>query len=143
MSDRKRPNKLNWNRTYVVIVTGEIPNVCGHMLLCVDEQYFHFDGPGPLNPPQYLGDNQDYINYLRRWDKHEFMRRLAPVVYPERAEKKLNELLGKKWFTMLFIHNCATFVKEVLLAGGNFWSFMEICPKGNFIIKDLVEKYVR
>lgn len=134
---------LNWNNTEIVIVTGDKPNFCGHMLISIGNEYYHFDGPSFLDYPKRLGNYVDYKNYLARTNKYELMRQRVHVPLHKKAEKRLEELLSKKWGTALFAHNCATFVKEILQAGGNYYAFLEFCPKGNFIIKDLIDKYVR
>lgn len=131
---------MNWRNTEIVIVTGDMPNPCGHMILSVDRNYYHFDGPKPIDFPRRLGTHTDYLSYLSRTNKYELMRRKASISFPDKAEKRLNELLTSKWWYGLFTHNCASFVKEILNAGGNWDAFMEICPKGNFIIEDLRQR---
>jgi len=126
-TDKKLP-KLNWNKTALVLVTGSVPNTCGHALLYVGGYYFHFDGPSIWNYPRMFNSTADYNRFLLSNGKHELIRKYVEIPYPEKAQARLFELLNRRWATLVVSHNCASFVAEILAAGGNTWTVPQHCP---------------
>lgn len=129
--DRDLPKDLDWNKTALVLVNGTTPNFCGHVLLYVGGgmgHYFHFNGPTLWDYPRFMQSHGEYDLFLSTEKKRELIRRFTPIPHPDKAEKRLHELLNNKWFSVLVAHNCATFAGEVLRAGGNFFDVPDKCP---------------
>lgn len=125
------PNHLDWSKAQVVLVTGALPNTCGHVLLYVGGgfgNYFHFDGNTLFEYPKYMEGDAEYRHYLRVNGKDELLRHRLDISNPMRAMEKLHELMNGKWASALVAHNCASFVMEIAKAGGDFWSFSPTCP---------------
>lgn len=124
------PSNLDFSRAALVLVTGTMPNTCGHILLYVGGStghYFHFNGPSLFDYPKYLTE-PEYRAFLRAEGKTELMRRRAEIRHSDRAATKLHELMNGKWLSFLISHNCASFAGEVLRAGGNFYTIPDHCP---------------
>lgn len=127
------PKDLNWNRTAMVLVTGDMPNTCGHVLLYVGGgfgHYFQYNGPNPFGSlPEFLNGDSVYRTYLTRGrGKTELARKYLAIPKPGQAQARLEELMNTKWRTLLIRHNCVTFAQEIIKAGGNFWDFATECP---------------
>jgi hypothetical protein len=121
---------LDFNRTAIVLVTGDGANLCGHVLLYIGGgfgHYYQFSGPALVDYPTYM-NQADYERYLRENKKEELMRRWVTIPKPNGAAKRLSELLNGEWLTLVVSHNCTGFVSEVLNAGGNFYSLPSHCP---------------
>lgn len=129
ISEKEFPQNLNWNHTHLVLVTGDTP--CGHMLLYVGGglgNYFHFNGPSIFDYPHYMAGEGEYKRYLRENKKDEVYRKFIDISHPKEAEFELRCLMQNKWRTRLLFHNCASFAKMVIHAGGAFWEMRENCP---------------
>ena len=125
------PINADFSRAYVVLVSGNVPNICGHALIYFPGgfgHYFHFTGPEITDHPRYLLGQNDYQRYLKENNKREFYRVCLSVPNPEGAKEKLRALLNKEWTTYLVAHNCVSFINEILKAGGVSWSFLTYCP---------------
>lgn len=126
--DESLPRNINWNRTELVLVTGDLPNTCGHILLYVGGPYFHFVGPSPFDYPKVIPSESEYQAFLTGGKKHELMRRRCSVPHPEKAAERLSQLLHNRWLTFVGNHNCASFAAQILHAGGNFYDMPSHCP---------------
>lgn len=121
-----RAQSYEWSNTSVVIVSGWGPNFCGHAMLKVGNDYFHIDGkfyefPWHLNTPGFL-------RYLNVNGKRQRRSDRVRVSDPARAQAKLEELTARKWFWGAVAHNCATFVEEIIQAGGSTAGVYSNCP---------------
>lgn len=132
--------KMDMRNVEIVLVSGAPPNFCEHVLLCVRESnYFHFDGPSPIDYPKYLHEFE-YRAYLKQSKKKEIGRKQLDLPCPQGAENKLLQLMHNKWATLLISHNCASFVAEIIHAGGNFWSVPQHCPRTDMAIQMFMDK---
>ena len=122
-------NKKIWN---VVIVSSMFPNPCGHALLNfggVGGYFAHIEWEGviPFERPFFL-DQKGFDRYMKDNNKLELYRHNVFVPNPEASFKKLEELLTKKWAWGGIVHNCVTFIEDVLSAGGAKFSMKVDCP---------------
>lgn len=125
------PRTMDWRRTYLVLVTGTMPNTCGHIILYVGGgfgHYFHFNGPSPIEYPRYMSGQGEYQRFLKEQGKRELLRKHVGIPFQFKAAAKLYELMNGKWATLLVDHNCATFAGQVIRAGGNQITIPEQCP---------------
>ena len=121
------PLKLaDFQHTCAVIVSGDSINLCGHALLHVgDGWYFHVAGKYDL--PKFMSED-GYMRYLRENGKREIRRWIVKLTNPAGAQRKLEELLAKKWRWLVLPNNCTTFVEEVVRAGGSNAGMYFNCP---------------
>jgi hypothetical protein len=116
---------FSWHSTWLVVVSGDGPNVCGRALLKAGFFYFHIDGWA--NRPYYLTED-DFQRYMMEAGKSELFRRQVHIRDPEGAQRKLEALSAKRWHWGAVPNNCVSYVEEILDAGGsNDWSLMN-CP---------------
>jgi hypothetical protein len=113
----------------LVAVSGDGPNVCGHLLLQAGNGaggiYFHvaeFHGP-----PRYMTAD-GYQRYLREAGKMELRRVALSLPNPQGAMMFLEKIMSEDWLWLALPNNCVTFVEEVIKAGGGKWSSMSNCP---------------
>jgi hypothetical protein len=112
----------------VVAVSGDGPNVCGHLLLYTGRRggyYFHvaeFRGH-----PRYMSE-AGYQRYLRESGKTELRRRYLSLPDPQGALMYLEGLMAGTWTWLVLPNNCVAFVEEVIKAGGGTWSSYSNCP---------------
>jgi len=120
---------LDLSKASVVAVSGDGPNVCGHLLLFVGSGggfYFHVAGE-VRGRPRYM--TQDgYRRYLREAKKSELRRLPVTIPNPDSARLKLEELMSKSWTWLVLPNNCVSFVEEVIAAGGGTWASASNCP---------------
>jgi hypothetical protein len=69
-----------------------------------------------------------YRRYLQDHEKRELRRTVVPIHHPERAQQKLDELLAKQWSWFVIPNNCASFVEDVVQAGGSASGLYFNCP---------------
>jgi hypothetical protein len=69
-----------------------------------------------------------YRRYLREHKKRELSRTPIHIPDPARAFRKLEELLATQWSWYIIPHNCATFVEEIVRAGGSNAGVYSNCP---------------
>lgn len=121
------PLKLaDFKHTCAVIVSGDSINLCGHALLHVgDGWYFHVAGKHDL--PKFMSED-GYMRYLRENKKREIRRWIVKLTNPAGAQRKLEELLAKKWRWLVLPNNCTSFVEEVVQAGGSNAGMYFNCP---------------
>lgn len=111
-----------------VIVSGDGGNFCGHALLHIGTSwswYVHI--AGVYKEPKFLHEN-DYLRYLNENGKREIRRWAVRLPNPKGAHEKLHELIVKPWLWGIFIHNCASFVEQVMRAGGSRAGQLFNCP---------------
>lgn len=113
----------------VVAVSGDGPNVCGHLLLYSGPTrggyYFHvaeFHGY-----PRYMSQS-GYERYLKESGKREIRRRYLSLPNPQGALLYIEGLMANKWTWLVIPNNCVSFVEEVIKAGGGTWGSYSNCP---------------
>lgn len=119
---------FNFSATYAVVVSGDGPNFCGHLLLNVGGRtgtYLHVAGIHDF--PRQMDEN-GYQRYLKDAGKTELRRSLVSISNAQAAMLKLEQLLNAKWTWGLLPHNCASFVEEIVRAGGNSAGLYSNCP---------------
>ena len=120
--------ELDLSKAYVVAVSGDGPNVCGHLLLFVNSgggYYFHV---ALLNDrPRYM-DQAGFTRYLRESGKSEIRRVSVPIPEPDAAYRYLETLMSGNWTWLVLPNNCVAFCEEVIKAGGGEWSSWSNCP---------------
>jgi hypothetical protein len=116
---------VDFKSTYVVVVSGDGPNFCGHMILHAGAFYFHVAGWN--DPPRYMMAN-GFNRYLKETGKREIRRTFVKVPNPRGSHEKLEELLATKWRWLVLPHNCASFCEDVLAAGGSKAGLYSNCP---------------
>lgn len=110
-----------------VIVTGDGLNFCGHTLIHTKHDwYFHVSGR--YDYPRFMHED-GYKRYLKENEKREIRRWIVPIRDPAAAHRKLEELLAKQWFWGGAVHNCVSFVEEIVRAGGSKAGMMMNCPR--------------
>jgi hypothetical protein len=70
----------------------------------------------------------NFSRYMQDEGKTELMRKFIDIPNPAGADAKLNELAAKTWTWWVLPHNCASFVEEVVQAGGNRSGLWSNCP---------------
>jgi hypothetical protein len=120
---------------YVVIVSGVAVNPCGHTLINFGGTkgfYAHVDGW--IKKPWYM-THFDCQRYMRENEKTELWRQRLNVPQPERAFAKLEQLLSLEWHWGGVVNNCATFVEEIVNAGGANFHIKGNCPTSFIPVK--------
>ena len=111
-------NPFALGQAYAVVVSPDWPNPWAHMLLNtggVGGTYFHVAGRWVV--PRYMSED-GYRRYLKESGKTELRRFPVEIPTPYSAMLELEELLSKPWGWWVVIHNCVTFVEEIIVAGG-------------------------
>lgn len=119
----------DFHHVCAVIVSGDGINACGHTLLHIGGSwswYVHI--AGFYKVPKFMPES-GYRRYLKENDKHEFRRWHIKLPNPTGAHAKLHELVEKPWFWGIVAHNCASFVEEVVQAGGSNAGQYLNCPR--------------
>jgi hypothetical protein len=116
---------FDWRHTWLIVVSGDGPNFCGHALLKAGFYYFHVDGWA--NRPYYLTE-AEYRRYLTEGGKTELFKRSIYIPFPEQAQRKLEELSAKPWHWRIIPNNCASYVEDIFAAGGADDSILMNCP---------------
>ena|SRR5687768_11079089 len=119
---------VDFSRTSIVAVSGDGPNVCGHLLIYAGGRggyYFHVVGLHGY--PRYMNES-GYRRYLRESSKSELRRRSVELSNPANALLHLEELLAERWRWAILPHNCVTFVEALISAGGGTWGSYSNCP---------------
>jgi hypothetical protein len=139
------PSNLDFTVTQAVVVSGASWNPCGHMIFCTgsnsdDARYFHVAGAGfgeiygVYAYPKFM-DESGYQRYLHENGKHEIRRRDVNFTNPTAAYNKLMSMMEDKWIWGVLPHNCATFAKEIVTAGGGDLSVVLNCPDEEVVKK--------
>jgi hypothetical protein len=120
--------EIDCSKIAVVAVSGDGPNICGHLLLHTPNRggyYFHvaeFHGY-----PRYMSES-GYKRYLREAGKIELRRRYLSLPNSQRSLLYLEGLMANTWTWGVIPNNCVSFVEEVIKAGGGTWSSCSNCP---------------
>jgi hypothetical protein len=124
-----RAQMFNWNQVYVVVVTGDAFNPCGHAILNVGGiQGFYFQVAPPwISRPRYMTE-AGYQRYLKENDKTELKRQYVQLPKPKQAQAELDRLLSETWTWLVLPNNCASFVERIIAAGGSSLSVWWNCP---------------
>lgn len=112
-----------------MVVSGDGPNYCGHLILNVGGvggMYFHVAGEWRTFPREMAEDG--YRRYLKEHGKSELKRFSVTISNPMGAMLKLEELLSAKWTWGVLPHNCASFVEDIVQAGGSKAGLYSNCP---------------
>ena len=120
---------FDFNITTAIVVSGDALNPCGHMMLKVggvNGYYFHTAG-GIHARPKFMQE-AGFQRYLRECRKRVISRRPIAITDPMAAQAKLDELMSKKWTWMIVPNNCASFVEEIVRAGGSDAGLYFNCP---------------
>lgn len=116
----------DFKHTCAVIVSGDGPNFCGHALLHVGNAwYFHVAGRNSL--PKFMHESS-YQRYLKETGKREIRRWIVKLSNTQGAHQKLHELMKKQWLWLAVPNNCASFIEEVVQAGGSKAGMYFNCP---------------
>lgn len=118
-------SQLHFQRVEAVVVSGDGPNLCGHMLLQIDDWYFHVSAV--YSYPRFLHAD-DFPRYLTENGKTEIFRVQRQLLNPHAARNKLATLLRAKWLWLIIPNNCADFVEEIIAAGENDLAILSNCP---------------
>jgi len=119
---------MDCSKVAVVAVSGDGPNVCGHLLLHTTGgggYYFHV--AELRGQPRYMNE-AGYRRYLRENGKTEIRRIYLALPDPRAAEAYLENLMASTWTWLVLPNNCVAFVEEVIVAGGGTWSSYSNCP---------------
>ena len=122
---------VDWNVVWAVVVSGATANPCGHARLYAESErsggrYWHV--AQVYGFPRTMRDQTSYERYLKENHKRELRRFKVELKDPFGAAQKLESLIGKKWFWGVLPHNCASFVEEVVQAGGSSAGLYSNCP---------------
>ena len=119
---------FDFNVVHAVTVSGDSWNPCGHLLLQVGRvnwSYFHVSGL--RNRPKFMNE-AGFRRYLRENNKRVLFRRAVAIPDPEGAQAKLEKLMSEPWIWMVLPYNCATFVEQIVQAGGSTAGLYLNCP---------------
>jgi hypothetical protein len=122
---------LDHSRCDLVIVSGDGPNVCGHMLLMIygtqgqAASYFHI---GAVRDYPYYMPQARFTDYLRENGKRELGRRFTSLPRPRDAALYLQQAIAQKWTWGVLPNNCVAFCEEYINAGGADYSMWTNCP---------------
>ena len=119
---------FNFNCAYAVVVSGAMLNPCGHLLLNtggVGGWYFHV--ADLRGRPKFM-DEKGYNLYLKENKKKELSRTFVRIPDPAASNRKLEQLLQEQWTWFILPNNCASFVEDVLQAGGTDAGLYSNCP---------------
>ncbi|MCF6235866.1 MAG: hypothetical protein L3J70_05765 [Gammaproteobacteria bacterium] len=116
---------LSFSLVEAVVVSGDGPNFCGHMMLRVDNYYFHVSGV--YSHPMYMNASE-YKRYISQNKKTELFRTRRILINRKAARDKLKSLLSEKWLWLIVPNNCTDFVEEVIGSGENDFGIISNCP---------------
>ena len=122
------PDEFDFSNTYAVVVSGDGPNFCGHLILNLGGlggMYFHVAGIHTY--PRQMTE-AGYRIYLKDAGKKELKRFKVSITKPDDAMLELEQLLSGKWTWGVLPHNCASFVEDIVQAGGSAAGLYSNCP---------------
>lgn len=137
---------IDCSQIAVVAVSGDGPNVCGHLLLYTGPSrggyYFHVAGEWKGHP-RYMSET-GYRRYLREAGKVELRRIYLSLPNPRGALQYLEGLMANTWTWLVLPNNCVAFVEEVIKAGGGTWSSYTNCPAvaTQDTLRERIERFV-
>jgi len=117
----------DFTETYVVAVSGDGPNVCGHLLIYDATGGYYFHVFGVAGYPLYMDDG-GYRRFLATNSKTELRRRKVELPNPAGARDFIERCLADTWVWLVLPHNCVAFVEAVIAAGGGSWGSYSNCP---------------
>lgn len=120
--------KVDFSDAYVVAVSGDGPNICGHLLIYTSNNggyYFHV--AELRGYPRYMTED-GYKKYLKEAGKVELRRLSVRIPNPSGSLIRIESLLSEKWTWGAVPHNCVTFAEDVISAGGGTWASLSNCP---------------
>jgi hypothetical protein len=120
--------EYDFKNTYAVVVSGDKLNPCGHLVLNLGGSvgnYFHV--AGIITKPRMM-TQAGYERYMRENKKSELKRFKINILQSDKAMLKLEELLSRSWNWGVLPHNCASFVEEIVRAGGSAAGLYSNCP---------------
>lgn len=113
----------------LIVVSGSPGNVCHHALINFGGRYgYYAHVAGHVYYKPAFMDEHQYQRYLRENSKNELLRRPLMITNSHNFFFQLEQLLSKKWFWGILIHNCASFVIELARAGGVELPIPVNCP---------------
>lgn len=118
---------IDFRSTYVVAVSGDGPNVCGHLIIYAANSQLYFHVAGLRTYPRYMTPG-GYTRYLRETGKSEWRRVPVSLPNPEGAADYVERALSEKWTWLVLPNNCVSFCEDVIHAGGGTWSSASNCP---------------
>lgn len=120
---------INCAHIAVVAVSGDGPNLCGHLLLYtgLSRGGYYFHVAEAHGYPRYMSES-GYQQYLREAGKTEIRRRYLSLPNPQGALLYLEGLMANTWTWLVLPNNCVAFVEEVIKAGGGTWGSYSNCP---------------
>lgn len=119
---------FDFQNTSVVVVSGAKWNPCGHAILNTGGMggwYFHIAGFN--DPPKFMRPDGFFV-YLRSNSKKVIRRSPIKIPNPAGSHAKLEELLANQWWWFLLPNNCASFIEDVVKAGGSTAGLYSNCP---------------
>jgi hypothetical protein len=117
---------FDFRRAHAVIVSGASWNPCGHMLLNTGGGwYFHV--AERKGYPRFMRE-PGYRRYVAEHRKRELRRTFISIPRPDDSHRKLEELLATQWSWFVLPNNCASFVEDVVRAGGSTAGLFSNCP---------------
>jgi hypothetical protein len=122
------PVSFNFAQTWAVVVSGAAWNPCGHLILNVGGVggwYFHVAGVHTV--PRYMNE-ANYQRYLKENGKKVLRVFKVAITDGNAAMRKLEQLCSEKWTWGILPHNCASFVEDVVQAGGSNAGLYSNCP---------------
>lgn len=117
----------HFRHAYVVIVSGDSVNFCGHALLHIGGSGWYFHVAGFNEEPRFMNE-AGYRRYLNEGGKREIRCWLVAISDPLGAHRKFEELLAKRCQWLLLPNNCVSFVEEIVFAGGSKAHMHYNCP---------------
>jgi hypothetical protein len=117
---------FDFRHAYAVVVTGATWNPCGHMLLNTGGGWYFHVAERKGNP-RFMRE-AGYRRYVTEHGKQEVRRTFLHIPNPEASYQKLEELLAKQWTWFVLPNNCASFVEDVVRAGGSNAGLYFNCP---------------
>ncbi len=119
----------NFEETFAVVVSGDGPNVCGHLVLRVglDGNVTYLHVAGIRTEPRQM-DEAGYSRYLTETGKRELKRFRVKISKPDLAMLEIEQLLAVKWLWGVLPHNCVRFVERIVQAGGSSAGLYLNCP---------------
>ena len=147
------PSDINFSVTWAVVVSGASWNPCGHMIFCcgsssADSWYFHVAGQGVREAfgvrayPKFMRGDQNFARYLHENNKREIRRVDCAITDPGGSYRKLMLYMSNMWYWGVLPHNCATFARDVISAGGGKIEVLLNCPDQEFArkVKDAADQ---
>jgi hypothetical protein len=109
---------FDFSRASAVVVSGDGPNIWGHMLLNTGGAGgMYFQIAGVITRPRYM-DESGYQRYLKESGKKELRRIPVFIRSPMDSQLKLEQILNESWTWGVVVHNCETLVEDIIVAGG-------------------------